>query len=321
MQRLPSLSAAWPAVLALLLCAELAAAQPRAPELVSTADAPADLVALDGDFAYVAAGDTLRVVDLSDPTRPALRGALTAPGRIWNIHAAGGRLYLAGGLDGLFIVDAADPDAPELLATHPTAGQALGVTTSGSRALVINLMSGLEIVDVSNGTAPVLVHTEDTPGYQWGIGGGGSRVLVADQPSGVHLFDLTEPEAPVLQGVYAGEQPAQSVTAGDDGRAYVVLAGSGVVEIVEFADPSNPRLAGSYAPARAGGRTQRVAVGGGAMAVPVGEDGIEWVDVSDAAAPTLVATVDTSGNAQDAAIAGDTLAVADGGALLIYRIR
>ena len=57
------------------------------------------------------------------------------------------------------------------------------------------------------------------------------------------------------------------------------------------------------------------------MAVPVGEDGIEWVDVSDPAAPTLAATVDTPGNAQDAAIAGDTLAVADGGALLIYRIR
>ena len=320
LRRLRVLSAALPAVLA-LLCAAVAAAQPRSPELAGSADAPADLVALGGDFAYAAAGDALRVVDLSDPTRPALRGALTAPGRIWSIHAAGGRLYLAGGLEGLFIVDAADPDAPELLATHPTAGQALGVTTSGSRALVINLMSGLEIVDVSDGAAPVLVHTEDTPGYQWGIGGGGTHVLVADQPSGVHLFDFSEPETPVLQGVYAGAQPAQSVTAGDDGRAYVVLAGSGVVEIIDMADPSNPRLAGSHAPARAGGRTQRVAVGGGGMAVPVGEDGFEWVDVSDPAAPALAATVDTPGTAQDAAIAGDTLAIADGGALLIYRLR
>ena len=33
-------------------------------------------------------GDTLRVVDLSDPARPALRGALTVPGRIWSVHAA-----------------------------------------------------------------------------------------------------------------------------------------------------------------------------------------------------------------------------------------
>ena len=206
MQRRPALTAALPAAVALLLCAGAAAAQPGSPELLSTAETPADLVTLDGGFAYAAAGDTLRVVDLSDPARPALRGALTAPGRIWNVHAAGGRLYLAGGLDGLFIVDAADPDAPALLATHPTAGQALGVTTSGSRALVINLMSGLEIVDVSDGAAPVLVHTEDTPGYQWGIGGGGSRVLVADQPSGIHVFDASTPEAPALQGVYEGDQ-------------------------------------------------------------------------------------------------------------------
>ena len=182
-------------------------------------------------------------------------------------------------------------------------------------------MSGLEVVDVSDGAAPVLVHTEDTPGYQWGIGGGGARVLVADQPSGVHLFDLSAPDAPVLQGVYAGAQPAQSVTAGDDGRAYVVLAGSGVVEIVDTANPLQPSLLGAYAPSRPGGRMQQVAVGAGGMAVPVGEDGLEWVDVSNPAAPALAAAVDTPGNAQDAAIAGDLLAVADGGALLIFRIR
>lgn len=317
---LPRLQTALQAAVALLLCACGAAAQPGPLELAASVDVPADLVTLQGNYAYAAAGDTLHVVDLAEPTRPALRGMLVAPGRIWSIHAAGDRLYMAGGLDGMFIVDVADPDAPALLATHPTAGQALGVTTSGSAALVINLMSGLEIVDVSDGAAPALVHTEETQGYQWGIGGGGSRILIADQPTGVHLFDLSAPEAPVLQGVYAGERPAQSVTAGDDGRAYVVQAGSGVVEIVDTADPSRLRLLGSYAPARPGGRMQQVTVSAGGMLVPVGEDGIEWVDVSDPAAPALAASHDTPGNAQDAAIAGDILAVADGDALLIFRI-
>ena len=53
------------------------------------------------------------------------------------------------------------------------------------------------------------------------------------------------------------------------------------------------------------------------MAVPVAEDGVEWVDVSDPASPLLAATHDTPGTAHDAAIAGDILAVADGAALLI----
>ena len=309
-----------PAAVALLVCAGGTAAQSGPLELAASVDVPADLVELQGAYAYAAAGDTLRIVDVSEPTRPAVRGALAVPGRIWSIHPAGARLYLAGGLDGLHIVDVSDPDTPTLLATHPTAGQALGVTTSGATALVINLMSGLEIVDVSDGAAPVLVHTEDTPGYQWGIGGGGSRILVVDQPSGVHLFDVSAPDAPVLQGVYAGEHPAQAVTAGDDGRAYIVQAGSGVVEIVDTADPAQPSLLGSYAPSRPGGRMQRVAVRGGGMAVPVGADGVEWIDVSDPAAPSLAATVDTPGNAQHAAIAGGILAVADGDALLIFRI-
>ena len=316
LRRLPAL----PAAAFLLLCAGGATAQPGQLELAASVDVPVELVELQGAYAYAAAGDTLRIVDLSEPTQPAVRGTLAVPGRIWSIHPAGDRLYLAGGLDGMHIIDVGDLDAPTLLATHPTAGQTLGVTTSGSRALVINLMSGLEIVDVSDGAAPVLVHTEDTPGYQWGIGGGGSRVLVADQPSGVHLFDLSAPDAPVLLGVYSSERPAQSVTAGDDGHAYIVQAGSGVIEIVGTADPSQPNLLGSYAPARPGGRMQRVAVRAGAMAVPVGEDGIEWVDVSNPAAPSLAATHDTPGSAQHAAIAGDLLAVADGGALLIFRI-
>ena len=309
------------AAIALLLCAAGSTAQTGPLELAATVDVPANLVALEGAYAYAASEDTLRIIDLSDVSRPAVRGEVAVPGRIWSLRPAGGRVYLAAGLDGLHIVDVSDPGAPALLATHPTAGQALGVTTSGSTALVINLMTGLEVVDAADGAAPALVHTEETAGYQWGIGGGGSRILVADQPSGVHVFDVSTPAAPVLQGVYPGEQPAQSVVAGDDGRAYVVLAGSGVVEILDLGDPSNPRLLGSHRPSRPGGRTQRVAVRAGRMAVPVAEDGVEWVDVSDPAAPLLAATHDTPGAAHDAAIAGDLLAVADGAALLIYRIR
>ena len=296
-------------------------AQPAGIELAASLDVPAELVALDGGYVYAAAGDTLHVVEVTNPAAPVLRGALTAPGRIWSVHAAGNRAYLAGGLDGLHIVDAADPDAPALAATHQTAGQALGVTTSGGAALVINLMTGLEIVDVTDGGAPALVHTEETFGYQWSIGGGGAQVLVADQPEGVHIFDVSDPAAPVLQGVYSGAQQVRAVTAGDDRRAYVVLAGSGVVEIVDIADPSNPRRLAAHTPAHPGGRTQRVAVRAGHMAVPVADGGIEWVDVSDPAAPVLAATHDTPGTAQDAAIAGDILAVADGDALRIYRIR
>lgn len=309
------------AALAGLPPARAASAQSTTLEQVGRLDAPAALVELAGDFAYVAAGETLRVVNVSDPARPAAQGKFAAPGTIWAVHAAPPHVYLTAGTEGMYVVDVSDPQAPALAGTHRTAGQALGVTTSGPIAAVVNLMTGLEIVDVSDRAAPALVETRETPGYQWAVDGAGSNVLVVDQPSGVHLFDVSNPQSSVEQGVYVTEQPAQAVTAGAGGRAYVTYAGAGLVEILDVANPADPRRAGSYRPARSSGRFQRVAVDRFDMVVPVGEDGIELVDVSDPAAPVRLASCDTPGDAQSAAIRGSLIAVADGDALLLFRIR
>lgn len=296
------------------------AAPPAALELLASLDVPATLVELAGGRAYVAGGETLRVVDLADPARPVALGTFTAPGPIRALHSAPPWVYLTAGLEGMHIVDVSDPRAPVLAATHRTAGQALGVTASGTVALVINLMTGLEVVDTSDKSAPVLLQTRETPGYQWGIAGTEANVLVVDQPSGVHLFDLSDPQAPVARGVYATEQPAQAVVLGDGGRAYVVYARTGRVEILDVADPAAPRLIGRYQPARSSGRFQRVAVERFTMVVPVGEDGVEVVDVSDPAAPVRRASRDTPGHAQSAAVGGNLVAVADGNALLLFRL-
>lgn len=313
--------AAFIATLVALAGPRPAEAQTAMLEFAGSLDVPAALVELAGDYAYVAGGETFQVVDVSNPARPAALGTFSAPGPIWAFHVTPPHVYLTAGLEGLYIIDVSDPRAPVLTGTHQTAGQALGVTTAGTVALVVNLMTGLEVVDLSDAAAPALLQTQETPGYQWGIAGADSRVLVVDQPSGVHLFDLSDPAAPVEQGVYETQQPAQSVVLGDGGRAYIVYARSGRLEVLDVADPAVPRLVGSYQPARSSGRFQRVAVEGSTLVVPVGEDGIEVVDVSDPAALTLAAAHDTPGNAQGAAISGDTVAVGDGDALLIFRIR
>ena len=56
-------------------------------ELVSTLDGPANLVVVDGDYAYVSADNELRVVDLSEPARPTVTGSLSVIGRIYFIYA------------------------------------------------------------------------------------------------------------------------------------------------------------------------------------------------------------------------------------------
>ena len=95
-----------------LLVGSPTAAQPPTLELLSTLEGPANLVAVDGDYAYVSADNELRVVDLSEPTRPAVRGSLSVIGRIYFIYVVDQTVYLASGLDGLHIVDVSNPSSP-----------------------------------------------------------------------------------------------------------------------------------------------------------------------------------------------------------------
>ena len=299
-----------------LLVGSLAAAQPPTLELVSTLDGPANLVAVDGDYAYVSADNELRVVDLSEPTRPTVRGSLSVIGRIYFIYALDQTVYLASGLDGLHIVDVSNPSSPQLLSTHQTAGQALDFTMFGSTALIPNLMTGMEVVDVSDRTAPVLLSTEETPGYQWGIGSHGPNVFVVDQPYGLHLYDVSNPNALTALGVRESEQPVQSVSFGDDNQAYVVYARSGLVEILDVTDPANSRSLGSY---QSSGRFQRVAVRGSRLLTPLGRAGVELIDVSNPSAPTPIRSYDTPGTPGSVALTDELIVVADGTALLVLQ--
>ena len=299
-----------------LLAGSPTAAQPPTLELLSTLEGPADLVAVDGDYAYVSAANELRVVDLSEPTRPAVRGSLSVIGRIYFIYVVDQTVYLVCGLDGLHIVDVSNPSSPRLLSTHQTAGQALDITIFGSTALIPNLMTGMEVVDVSDRSAPVLLSTEETPGYQWAIGSHGPLVFVVDQPHGLHLYDVSNPEEPTALGVRESEQLVQSIAFGDNNQMYVVYARSGLVEILDITDPVNSRSLGSY---QSSGRFQRVAVRGTRLLTPMGRAGVELVDVSNPSAPTPIGSYDTPGTPGGVALTDELIVVADGTALLIIR--
>ncbi|UCC64186.1 MAG: hypothetical protein JSV36_03775, partial [Anaerolineae bacterium] len=77
--------------------------------------APAGDVAVAGERAYVAAGDGLVVVNVSDPTRPTGAGAYefeTLPGTGRDVAVAGRYAYVAAGQEGLQVVDVSDPVNP-----------------------------------------------------------------------------------------------------------------------------------------------------------------------------------------------------------------
>ena len=138
---------------------------------------------------------------------------------------------------------------------------------------------------------------------------------MVDQPSGVYLFELHGPGAPTALGHHpAHDAPARSASFAGDGRLYVVYDRTGLVEILDIADPDAPRLLGSYSPP---GRPQQIAVRGTTIYIPNGRAGVEVVTVSDPHAPTLMGTYDTPGVARGIAVAGSRVFVADSTALLV----
>lgn len=283
--------------------------------LVGSLDGPAETVVVSGNHAYVGAGAELRIIDVSDPTSPTQVGAFTVPDRIYGFAAAEGRVYLACGLRGLLILDTSAPSRPRLLGTHETPGQAVSVAPGDDVALVVNLMTGLEVVDLSDPSAPTLVATRDTPGYQRDVTLAGTLAAVIDQPSGVYLFRVNGPRAPTALGHHpATDVPARSASVATDDRLYVVYDRTGLVEILDIADPDAPRLLGSYRPR---GRPQQIAVSGATIYIPNGQAGVEVVNVSNPRAPSLRGTYDTPGAARGIAVAGSRVFVADSTALLV----
>lgn len=275
----------------LTLCAATAAGgAPSARTLtftpIGSISGPIDLVRAEGAFAYVTRGERLTVFDLSNPAAPARRGSHAFPEKIWGFEVTGALAYVAAGHSGLWILDVSDPDAPFVRGSVKTPGQAKNVAVSGDRAVVADHMSGVDVIDVSDVAAPAAVGSAYTDGYARDVAMAGPLAFAVDHPAGFYVLDVTRPD-PL--------DPVGSLQSASAPRH---------VEILET-DPNVAVLVGGvpYDPLRALRRDAAPDDPRGALQI---------YDVSDPAAPALVTTFPTPGDAQRAELRGALAYVADG---------
>ncbi len=249
-------------------------------------------ICVEGDFAYVseatkyAAGSTLRVVDLTDPTNPVLlpNGA-SGGGRL---SVSGNYAYCASGTAGLRIVNITDPSKPVLVSTVPVDEPFWGfqsVCVSGDYAYVAEAFY-VRIVNVTDPVHPAIVSSTPTDGNHRAIAAFGMYVLVAGDAESVDVKDVSDPHNPhAVGGLYLTERiwdlqidghyaylaswlkklvvidisnPLKIVQAESwgeghsdvvcvsGGYAYVVDEVSGYINIVAISDPTPPTTAGTY---------------------------------------------------------------------------
>ncbi len=118
-------------------------------------------IAVRSDHAYIAAYEAgLHVVDVSDPSSPALVQTLDMGGPVSSVRVSGSRAYVTAYTDSvaeestLIVLGLNDPGAPMVLGSADGPGYFEDVRIMGPFAVVLGGMSWIHMVDVSSCCAP-----------------------------------------------------------------------------------------------------------------------------------------------------------------------
>lgn len=203
-------------------------------------------VAVAGDVAWVAHGDALTAIDVSDPHAAAAIAttpiASVVPGpRHMEIRGSTG--YLTARERGVQAFDLSDPLAPRPLGSLKTPGLAYGITLVGQLAFVATAFTGgaLELIDVSYPFAPVELSHHETPASALAVALQGDRAYLAGSqawsgPGFLEILDVSDPAAPAPLGALGLSAAVRDVELVGETAC---LAG-GEFRTIDVADPTDP---------------------------------------------------------------------------------
>ena len=279
---------------------------------VGATPGPADMVEADGTHAYVAAGPTLTIFDVSNPARPSRAGTYTFPERIWGFRVIGSVAYVAADFFGLGILDVSNPAIPTLRGSVKTGGQAKNVAVSGTKAVVADHVSGIDVIDISTLAKPVVLSAVYLDGYARDVATLGSLAYAVDNPSGLYVLDLSKPDlTDPVAAVQSATAPrtVKILPESPNGPKLAVLAGGGSLQVYDISMPMAPVHLSTF---RTPGGVQRIAVKGRLVYVADGSEGLQVVDLSAPAQPRIIGTYQTADPARDVAVAGSLVFLAVG---------
>jgi len=102
-------------------------------------------VKLSGKYAYIADGDGLEIVDVSDPNNLIEVGYFDTPGWAVDLYVVGDYAYVAEDDYGIIILDVSDPSNPQEVGHYDTPGYANKIIVQGNYAYISDYNSGLRI--------------------------------------------------------------------------------------------------------------------------------------------------------------------------------
>ncbi len=224
-----------------------------APTEISTLNVPGAIaVDVAGTFAYIAAGTSgLVVVDVTDRTRPRVRGTLTGIGNAQAVRASGQNVFIADAGGFLRIVNAQNPNAPILSASLAIPGVPTALAYHGTRVAVAAQTGGVSLVDVTSPVNPSLIASfavsAPAIGVDFDLQSGIAAIAMGT--SGLQLADISNPAVPKLRGLLAGGDVRRVLLRSP---AALLADAQRSVTAVNISNPDNPVLSSSL-PAVLGG--------------------------------------------------------------------
>jgi hypothetical protein len=137
-------------------------------------------MALKDHHAFIGNRNTLKVVDVTDPSEPTVVASMETPEDVNDVKIRGDYAYLADGVSGFYVVNIADPLNPAISGSLDLGGFINSVALTGDFAFVTDEDFGVRKIDVSNPASPVLVASFDTPGEPTDVAVYGDYVVVND---------------------------------------------------------------------------------------------------------------------------------------------
>ncbi|GAB4341651.1 MAG: hypothetical protein Kow0037_28440 [Calditrichia bacterium] len=191
---------------------------------------PCYAVFIAGNYAYIGNGGAMDILDISNPSSPALVGQIVLPSVVQGIYVNGGYAYVADDDYGLRIIDVSNPTIPQEVGYYDTPIVAQGVYVNCGYAYVADRYSGMRIIDFSNPSSPQEVGYYDTGDWAEGVYVNGGYTYLADEKDGLYIFhefknSLTFSPTPLnLGSVIIGSKQQKSITVTNNDSVAITIS-------------------------------------------------------------------------------------------------
>jgi hypothetical protein len=149
-------------------------------------------LAKSGHLVFVAAYETLQILDVSNPAAPQFLGEIATPHLSWAVAVVDDVAFVAT-LGGVLVIDAADPTSPQIVTSLPGGGsQWQSIEAVGNR-VYLAAYPGLRVFDATDPRQPRLSGTYHDQGWEHGLTVAGGLTFLATAEGGLEIIAVRPP--------------------------------------------------------------------------------------------------------------------------------